>query len=50
MLSRENVPLTDPASEFFSIAGNDWNVSPDGQHIAFVDSRDKAIWVLDLVP
>jgi Tol biopolymer transport system component len=48
VLSRENIALTDPATEFFSIAGDDWVVSPDGKRIAFVDSRDKAIWVLEL--
>lgn len=40
--------LTDPAITPFKIANGDWQVSPDGRHVAFVESRDRNIWVLDL--
>jgi hypothetical protein len=37
----------DPAQRF-SIANDDWSISPDGRHIAYWDSRDYAIWTLRL--
>lgn len=40
--------LTDPATMPFKIANGDWTVSPDGRRVAFVESGDKAIWVLGL--
>lgn len=40
--------LTDPATTPFKIANGDWTVAPDGRRIAFVESRDKSIWVLGL--
>ncbi len=40
--------LTDPTTTPFKITGGDWAVSPDGQRVAFVESGDKAVWVLDL--
>jgi Tol biopolymer transport system component len=40
--------LTDPAVTPFKIANGDWAVSPDGQHVAFVESRDRNIWLLTL--
>lgn len=40
--------LTEPAATPFVIAGGDWQVSPDGNHVVFVSSTDKAIWLLSL--
>jgi hypothetical protein len=48
VLSREHLALTDPALMPFTIAGNDWAVSPDGRRLAFVSGGDQAVWVLDL--
>lgn len=42
------LPLTEPAETPFKIANGDWAVAPDGRRVAFVESRDKAIWVLEL--
>ena len=41
--------LTDPDVTPFKIANGDWAVSPDGQHVAFVESRDRNIWLLTLI-
>ncbi len=41
-------PLTDPATLPFKIANGDWSVSPDGRAIAFVESRDRNVWVIGL--
>jgi Tol biopolymer transport system component len=40
--------LTDPDLMPFKIANGDWTVSPDGRHVAFVESRDRNIWLLRL--
>ena len=40
--------LTNSAVTPFKIANGDWEVSPDGRYVAFVESRDRNIWVLDL--
>lgn len=40
--------LTDPAVIPFKIANGDWAVSPDGRHVAFVESQDRNIWVVTL--
>lgn len=40
--------LTDPDATPFRIANADWSVSPDGRHVAFVESRDRNIWLLRL--
>ena len=40
--------LTDPAVTPFKVANADWRVSPDGRHVAFVESRDENIWMLTL--
>jgi hypothetical protein len=40
--------LTDPATTPFKIANGDWAVAPDGRRVAFVESKDRAIWVLTL--
>ena len=42
------VRLTDPATTPFKIANGDWRVSPDGRRVAFVESRDRNIWVIEL--
>ena len=41
--------LTDPDVTPFKIANGDWAVSPNGQHVAFVESRDRNIWLLTLM-
>lgn len=48
MESGETIPLTDPATTPFKIANGDWNVSPDGRHVAFVSADDQNIWLLTL--
>lgn len=40
--------LTDPEAAPFKIANGDWAVSPDGHYVAFVESRDRNIWLLAL--
>ncbi len=40
--------LTDPAATPFKIANGDWRLSPDGRKMAFVESRDKNIWMIEL--
>jgi hypothetical protein len=40
--------LTDSGLPPFKIANGDWTVSPDGRHVAFVESRDRNIWLLRL--
>jgi Tol biopolymer transport system component len=35
--------LTDPDVTPVNIASGDWTVSPDGRHVAFLDSRDGNI-------
>jgi Tol biopolymer transport system component len=40
--------LTDPDATPFKIANGDWTVSPDGRYVAFVESRDRNIWLLAL--
>ncbi len=40
--------LTDPAVTAFKVANADWQVSPDGRHVAFVESSDDNIWMLTL--
>ena len=41
--------MTDPAVTPFKVATADWQVSPDGRHVAFVESSDDNIWMLTLV-
>ena len=41
--------LTDPDVIPFKIANGDWAASPDGRHVAFVESRDRNIWLLTLM-
>jgi Tol biopolymer transport system component len=40
--------LTSAGNMPIKVANNDWVVSPNGQAIAFVESRDDNIWVLKL--
>jgi hypothetical protein len=40
--------LTDPDLMPFKIANGDWTVSPDGKQVAFVEKRDRNIWLLRL--
>jgi hypothetical protein len=44
----EALQLTDPAITPFKIANGDWRVSPDGRYVAFVESKDRNIWVIEL--
>jgi len=41
-------PLTDPQTLSFSVANGDWDVSPDGQRMVFVNSADFNLWVISL--
>ncbi len=41
-------PLTDPASLSFSASNGDWDVSPDGRYVVFVNSADNNIWLMTL--
>jgi len=40
--------LVDPAAVPIRVANNDWSVSPDGHHLAFVAEDDRNIWVVEL--
>lgn len=40
--------LTSAGNMPLKVANSDWTVSPNGQHVAFVESRDHNIWVLTL--
>lgn len=40
--------LTDSDAAPLKIANGDWEVSPDGRYVAFVESRDDNIWLLEL--
>ena len=46
--TKEARPLTNAEATPFKIANGDWTVSPDGKHMAFVESRDDNIWLLTL--
>ena len=41
-------PLSDPQVTPVKIANGDWRVSPDGRYVAFVESRDRNIWIIAL--
>ena len=41
--------LIDPDVTRLKVANADWQVSPDGRHVAFVESSDHNIWLLSLV-
>jgi Tol biopolymer transport system component len=41
--------VTDPDVTPFKIANGDWQLSPDGRQVAFVESSDRNIWILTLV-
>ena len=40
--------LTDADDRPFKVGNGDWSVSPDGLHVAFMESRDWNIWLLTL--
>jgi Tol biopolymer transport system component len=46
--TNQSTPLTDPAALSFSISNGDWEVSPDGRHLVFVNSIDQNIWLITL--
>ena len=46
--SNQSQPLTYPASLSFSISNGDWDVSPDGRHIVFVNSAGQNVWLITL--
>lgn len=46
--ANQSWPLTDPSSLAFSISNGDWDVSPDGRQLVFVNSADQNIWLITL--
>ncbi len=40
--------LTNGLETPFKIANGDWRVSPDGRRVAYVESKDRNIWVVNL--
>jgi Tol biopolymer transport system component len=40
--------LTDPTQLSFSISNGDWDVSPNGRQVVFVNSADNNIWLITL--
>ncbi len=46
--SNQAAPLTTPETLSFSISNGDWNVSPDGNYVVFVNSIDQNIWLIAL--
>ena len=40
--------LTKAEETRLKIANGDWRVSPDGRYVAYVESQDRNIWVLEL--
>jgi len=40
--------VADPDVSKFKVANGDWQVSPDGRHVVFVESGDRNIWLLTL--
>jgi hypothetical protein len=40
--------LTDPAQQPFTVMNGDWEVSADGQRIAFQNAADRSLWLLEL--
>ncbi len=41
-------PLAMPEGISFEVAGNEWQVSPDGNHIVFLSAADRSLWVMPL--
>lgn len=48
--SSQSRPITNPDTLQFSISNGDWEVSPDGQYIIFVNSLDQNIWLITQIP
>ena len=47
--SRDTVrPLTDSTLTPFKIANGDWQISPDGGYVTYVENTDRNIWVIAL--
>ncbi len=40
--------LTDPNITSFRIANGDWNLSPDGKRVVFLNAEDRNLWMLEL--
>ncbi len=46
--TNQSWPLTDPETLSFSISNGDWQISPTGQQIVFVNSADQNLWLITL--
>jgi Tol biopolymer transport system component len=40
--------LTNPDTFFFSISNGDWEVSPDGRSVVFLNNADQNLWLISL--
>jgi Tol biopolymer transport system component len=40
--------VTNPATASIEIANGDWNVSPDGRYVVYVNSADRNLWLVEL--
>jgi hypothetical protein len=41
-------PLTEPDQHPFRVASGDWNVSPTGRYVVFLNAEDESLWLIDL--
>ena len=48
--SAQSRPVTDPAVAPIQIANGDWDVSPDGRYVVYVNSEDRNLWLVELLP
>jgi hypothetical protein len=48
IITGQSRDLTDPAIQQFTIANDDWSISPDGRHIAFWSGTDYALYALKI--
>ena len=48
VVTNEARRLTDASDLPFKVGNGDWSVSPDGRHVAFMESQDRNIWLLTL--
>lgn len=40
--------LIDPHQVSLRISANNWAISPDGEHLVFLNAKDEALWLLEL--